>query len=247
MFSRPMLLIGVLAAAVVVPYVLFNQNLSTTTSTQWNQLLGKGEPGKADEASWFDPNNPIATPTNFPSASEPVPLEQVFRFDFSPRTVTDLWPRVSTVLGGSDLMGLRVALITGTQPDDVAGSLTYYFDDHHQVQRITLQGTTGDERRLVHLLTTRFGLQPAPTTRAGLYTLDGPAGIQSSLQVIHLPVVRTTAPNNRVEIAVDLQRAAIRTVVTTPPSGSANASGQPNNAGSASSSWYRLNRPLKSW
>jgi len=237
-----MLLVGVLAAAVVVPYVLFNKNLSTTASTQWNQLLGRGNPGQADEASGSDPNNPIATPTNFPSASEPVPLEQVFRFDFSPRTVTDLWPRVSTVLGGSNQMGLRVALITGTQPDDVAGSLTYYFDDHHQVQRITLQGTTGDERRLVQLLTTQYGLQPAPTTRAGLYTLDGPAGMQSSLQVIHLPVVRTTTPNNRVEVAIDLQRTAVRTVTN-----SAEAEKATAQSSSGASGWYRLNRPLKSW
>lgn len=242
MFSRPVLFVGVLAAAIVVPYVLLNKNLSATAGTHWNQLLGRGPTGEADQASWFDPDNPTVTPTNFPTASEPVPLEQVFRFDFSPRTVTELWPRVSTVLGSANQMGLRVALITGTQPDDVAGSLTYYFDDHHQVQRITLQGTTGDERRLVQILTTQFGLQPAPTTRAGLYTLDGPPGIQSSLQVIHLPVVRSTNANNRAEIAVDLQRTAIRTV-TTPTA----AEAEKAKSDSGGSGWYRLNRPLKSW
>lgn len=243
MFSRPVLFLGILAAAVVVPYVLFSKNLSTTAGTHWNQLLGKSGSGAAAEATWSDPSNPTATPASFLSVSEPVPLEQVFRFDFSPRTVTELWPRVSTVLGGANQMGLRVALITGTQPDDVAGSLTYYFDDHHQVQRITLQGTTGDERRLVQLLTTQFGLQPAPTVRAGLYTLDGPAGMQSSLQVIHLPVVRSTTPNNRVEIAVDLQRTAIRTVVD--PAAAAPQDTAKSTAGG--SGWYKLNRPLKSW
>ena len=236
-----MLLVGVLAAAVVVPYVLFNKNLATTSGTHWNQLLGRGNSGAATEATWSGSENAFATPTNFPSVSEPVPLEEVFRFDFSPRTVTDLWPRVSTVLGGANQMGLRVALITGTQPDDVAGSLTYYFDERHQVQRITLQGTTGDEKRLVQILSTQHGLQAAPTLGAGLYTLNGADGKQSSLQAIHLPVVRSTTPNNRVEIAVDLHRAA--------SSPAASATQTPDAAKSAgnSSGWYRLNRPLKSW
>jgi hypothetical protein len=241
MFSRPMLFLGVLAAAVVVPYVLLNKNLSTTASSHWNKIVGS-ESGDAVQTAWPYSSTATATPANFSTASEPVPLEQVFRFDFSPRTVTDLWPRVSTVLGDTNQMGLRVALITGTQPDDVAGSLTYYFDDHHQVQRITLQGTTGDERRLVQLLTTQHGLQAAPSLRAGLYTLTGADGKQSSLQLIHLPVVRSTTPNNRAELAVDLYRSA-------GVAASSNASKQQDGAktSTANQGWYRLNRPIKSW
>ena len=45
------------------------------------------------------------------------------------------WPRVTTVPQFA-LAGLRVPLVTGTQIDDLAGSLTYYFDRTDQVQRI---------------------------------------------------------------------------------------------------------------
>lgn len=243
MFSRPMLFLGVLAAAVVVPYVLFNKNLSSTASSHWNQLIGRGDQDATDDNAWQLTSTSAVAPVNIPTGPEPVPLEQVFRFDFSPRTVTDLWPRVSTVLGETNQMGLRVALITGTRPDDVAGSLTYYFDDHHQVQRITLQGTTGDERRLVHILATQFGLRPTTTLGAGLYTLKGPDGKESKLQAVHMPVVRSTNAHNRVEVAVDLYRS----VIVPAEAAAAAAKKEADRKADGGSSWYKLNRPLKSW
>jgi hypothetical protein len=101
---------------------------------------------------------------------------------------------------------MRVALASGTRSDDVAGSLTYYFDDHHQLQRITFYGVTGDEQRLLGFLVNAYKLKTAPTTGVARYIagpLDKPT---SSVTVRHLPVVRADATYARVEVAVDLQR-----------------------------------------
>ena len=43
MFSRPVLFVGVLIAAVAVPYVLLDKNLANTARGQWNRLLGPRE------------------------------------------------------------------------------------------------------------------------------------------------------------------------------------------------------------
>jgi hypothetical protein len=62
-----------------------------------------------------------------------------------------------------------VPLVTGTRPDDIAGSLTYYFDKRQQLQRITFEGVVGDERRLVNFVTGQYKLKAEPTLGAGLY------------------------------------------------------------------------------
>ena len=48
-----------------------------------------------------------------------------------------------------DLQGYRVAYVSGTAETDIAGSLSYYFDNTHRLRRIAFNGTTGDARRLV--------------------------------------------------------------------------------------------------
>ena len=172
MFSRPMLLFGVLLASVVVPYVLLDKNLSQTAQAQLNRLLGKsesagGENPLADlKLPWAEGQASAGTASAGSSLGRlpPVALEEAFRFDATPQWVTSRWPRVSTVLGEPNQLGMRVALASGTRPDDVAGSLTYYFDDHHQLQRITFYGVTGDEQRLLAFLVHAYRLKTAPTT-----------------------------------------------------------------------------------
>jgi hypothetical protein len=214
MFSRPMLLVGVLIASVVVPYVLLDKNLSQTAQSHLNRLLGKSE-AAAGENPLTDLKLPWAAgesgaaaspqPTS-PVARLPVSLEEAFRFDVTPQWVISRWPAVSTVAGDSQQLGMRVALASGTRPDDVAGSLTYYFDDHHQLQRITFFGLSGDEQRLLGCLVNAYGLKTAPTTGVARYIagpLDKPT---SSVTVRYLPELRADSTSARVEIAVDLSR-----------------------------------------
>lgn len=83
-------------------------------------------------------------------------LDEIFRFDASPSWVQQRWQRVSTCPNLDGLRGLRVALVTGTNPNDLHGSLTYFFDVNQTVQRISFQGWTGDSTKLLQFLTQKF-------------------------------------------------------------------------------------------
>ncbi len=96
-------------------------------------------------------------------------FNEVFRFDISRQWVQQRWKRVSTVPATSGLSGMRVALVTGTHSWDLHGSLTYYFDERQQLQRITFRGWAGDPQKLLSLLTTKFSFAQQPTTLAGFY------------------------------------------------------------------------------
>ncbi|QDU29608.1 hypothetical protein ETAA8_47230 [Anatilimnocola aggregata] len=208
MFNRGMLFLIVLGAAIVVPYVMFDDGLSKTAKSEYQRFFG-GSGATADSSSssfsWFQ-NQPPQLPLDQGPALPPVSLEEALRMDISPVWVTSRWARVSTVLGDTDQMGMRVALVSGTQSHDVAGSLTYYFDKHHQLQRVTFTGLTGDESRVITHLMNKFGLRPVPTVAAGLYQAPAGAGKTSMAQVNHLPVVRASEANSRCELAVDLYR-----------------------------------------
>jgi hypothetical protein len=89
------------------------------------------------------------------------------------------------VAGDIDHLGLRVAYVSGTQKHDVAGSLTYYFDEGHLLQRIALSGQTSDPARLVAIAAGQYGLAPARTLDAALYTRGDAAAPTSFLRVGH--------------------------------------------------------------
>lgn len=216
MFNRPLLFVGVLVAAFVVPYVLLDKNLSQTAKAQLNRLTGSGKTGGAASSlehlkfPWLEGETKPAAAVAGGAAPivmpAPVSLEEALRFDVTPPWVTARWPNVSTVAGDGKYMGLRVPLVTGTDPGDVAGSLTYYFDDRHELARITLLGITGNESRIVAVATQQFGLKPVPTLAAGLYVAGDPAKPTSSLRVSHLPIVRAANTYARAEVALDLRR-----------------------------------------
>jgi Family of unknown function (DUF6690) len=213
MIKRSLLFVGVLAAAVVVPYLLLDEHLVPAARGQLGRLWHPWDTAKADLPS--EPAFPGAsgsgaglTPTAAASARA-VGIEEAFRFDIHPQWVTSRWPRVSTVLGEPQQLGMRVALVSGTRPDDVAGSLTYYFDDHHQLQRITFAGVTGDARRIVAATVTPYGLKSQPTTDAAHYIAGDPKRPTSEVTIRHLPIVRADVQRARAEVSVDLRRSEV--------------------------------------
>jgi hypothetical protein len=218
MFNRGTLFLLVLGAAFVVPYVMFDDGLSKTARTEWQRFFGGSNTTPTSNggglASWFasspQPSPNLAVGPELP----PVALEDALRIDISPVWVTSRWSRVSTVVGETDHMGLRVALVSGTQPTDIAGSLTYYFDQRHQLQRVTFTGLTGDESRVITHLMNKYGFVPKPTVAAGLYEAPAGAGKVSQAQVNHLPVVSAAATNARVELAIELHRPQLITPVS---------------------------------
>jgi hypothetical protein len=205
MFSRPMLFVGVLVACVAVPYVLLDQQLAQSVRGQWNRVAGNTQLKQEDSLTAPATVQAVAAPK-----APAISIEQVFRFDITPQWVAGHWPKASTVVGDPKQLGMRVALVTGTQPGDVAGSLTYFFDEHHQLQRITFAGLTGDPRRLLATVVTPNGLKSQPTTDAAHYISGDAQKPTSEVTVRHLPVVGTNE-SAQVEVSVDLNRTDVLT------------------------------------
>lgn len=206
MFSRPMLFVSVLAAAIGVPYVLLDEHLAGTVRDGWDSLVGRFQHEKDDTLDLEHAANykPVS---GAPGSNVPTPIEQVFRFDLTPQWVASRWPRVSTVAGSDpDQLGMRVVLVSGTRPDDIAGSLTYFFDQHHQLQRITFSGLTRDPRRLLATVVTPYKLKSQPTTDAAHYIGGNPADPTSEVIVRHMPVIATERGFAETEVEVDLSR-----------------------------------------
>jgi hypothetical protein len=130
----------------------------------------------------------------------------VFRFDVTPSWVISNWSRVTTHLVETQLEALRVPLVTGTAVHDLAGSLTYYFDKQHQVQRIAFHGHTGDAAQLVAFATGQFGLQPEAALGGGLYMSRWSGKPISALQIQHAAVVRKDQPHQQLEVDMELNR-----------------------------------------
>jgi hypothetical protein len=204
-----------LALAVGVPYVLTSESTESVRGT-----VGSWFTGSADEVTPVegitDPEvgrtlaltqrSTAVKPQQPATATPRVTLEGVLRFDITPRWVMENWPQVSTTRAEDQLDGLRVPLVTGTQPQDVAGSLTYYFDKQRVVQRIALDGVVGDDRHLVTVVTRTFHLEPEPQAGVGVFVTKWNGQATSALWIRRAPVVSVNNPYSKFEFAMELNR-----------------------------------------
>ena len=179
---------------------------AATTSTGSQVTLTGVEPavptGTTGSAGLEEPGRP---PQDVPIHD----LADVLRFDLTPDSIVQRWPRVSAGLAYLELQGYRVPLVTGTAEDDLAGALTYYFNPRQQLERITFHGTTGNAGRLVDLVTSRFGLARRFVNDASvfLYEIPGPQGrARSFLWIRPAPVVQAGDPHRRFQVAMVIER-----------------------------------------
>jgi len=135
-------------------------------------------------------------------------LVEVLNFDGTPDWVTARWPRVTTGLAQLGLEGYRVPLVTGTAPDDLAGSLTYYFGANRTVQFITFHGVTGDPRKIIAHVVQRYGFQPQRTDDPGLavYMAKWNGKPVSELRIQTARVLRADQPNLSYKIDLAMKR-----------------------------------------
>jgi len=137
-------------------------------------------------------------------------LREVLRFDISPDWVMSRFSRVTTVLADTDLEGLRVPLVTGTGPADLAGSITYYFDGMGKLQRVMLHGFTGDATRMVATMTQHYGLQAEPSLDAGVYTRRWNGTPVHFLRLTRAPVVYSDALHHKLIVYMELNQPDLR-------------------------------------
>ncbi len=133
-------------------------------------------------------------------------IRDVLRFDITPRWVIDRFARVSTVLSDLQLEGLRVPFVTGTKADDIAGTLTYYFDRGQKLQRVTIHGFIGQPDKLVGLLTQHYGMTHTPSLEAGVYTKRWNAMPVHFLRLTHAPVVYSDAIHQKYTLFLELNQ-----------------------------------------
>ena len=161
------------------------------------------------EAKSTDPNTAAVSGTGVahPRPTGPVGLSvaDLLRFDITKAWLQQNWKTVTTDLPAHPLHGYRVPIMTGTQPYDVVGSLTYYFNEHHRIERITLYGFTSDYTALTTLVQQRFGLKQyasvGPATYLAFYG-ENPINFMQ-IQVAPAPSAGA-GPVTRFEIELEL-------------------------------------------
>lgn len=204
-----------IALAVGGPFVVANPELRDKVRQSWTNMTNKVATDEVEldvSSHTPDPSKPedsINQHVNTPSTSllftpTVADFRDVFRFDITPNWVKSRWPRVSACVTEDGMDGFRVPLVTGTDVTDLHGSLTYFFDGTHRVQRIEFYGFTGDVSRLVNVMTNHFGLKAQETSAAGLYTRDYHGRPVSALRVLNASVVRADQPNQQLQVMIEL-------------------------------------------
>ena len=147
------------------------------------------------------PDSPTAPRLEGPSVAD---FREVFRFDMTADEITKRWARVTSLPADGQLEALRVTLVTGIKVDDLAGSLTYFFDSQRRLQRMQFTGTTGDASRLVELAKKEFQLKSEPSAAATLYAARRGRRPHSFLGIEHASLMRADHPNQRLNIFLEL-------------------------------------------
>lgn len=192
------------------PYLISRAPATFQTVRQW-VTAPAGElalPVEISPAPPLLPEEPRPAGSSWAVEGPPARLDEILRFDITPEAVVSRWPRVSTGLADLELMGYRVPLVTGSGQADLAGSLTYYFDQHRQLRRIMFKGTTGDLAALRGVLS-RFGMVHRPTNDPALMVFESmtPAGKMNGLARIRTaPVIQAADPLRRYEVHLVVDR-----------------------------------------
>ncbi len=230
--KKPLTALMLLAGAAGGPYVLFETeagkqaksvaetvlNVSATNSNSESAIQnsawqvatdGSVVPSSGNVAAASGLANPqtgATGPGQLAGFSAPVShqLRDTLRFEISPQWITSQFNRVSMVLADVNLDGMRVPLVTGTQPTDLAGTLTYYFDRYQRLQRLSLHAGTGDPSRIVAELQQLYELKQEPALGGGLYLITWNGQPTSVMHVAPAPVISGGENYSRYTIFLEL-------------------------------------------
>lgn len=196
---------AVVFGAAGVGYVMTHDDLAQQLSpASWVSHEGAAGLGSSaptiEELATAPPEQIIAVP-----GPQSVDLADVLRFDLTPKNITERWSRVSTGLTDVRYQGYRVPLVTGSEPADLAGSLTYYFDSHPKLRRITFLGTTGDPQRVTDFVIRQFGMKRHNDGNSRITAYRSRYPYAGTLHVAPAEVVdrHFTTTNYRVELTLE--------------------------------------------
>jgi hypothetical protein len=133
-------------------------------------------------------------------------LQEIVRFDISPRWIIDRFPRVTAVSTETQLDGMQVSLKTGDTPTDLSGKLTYYFDPYKRVQRITMHAVSGDPARFLAELQHTYRLQYYPPLGGELFVKKWNGRPTSLVYTALAPVISAENLHSRYKLYAELNQ-----------------------------------------
>ncbi len=220
--NKPITAALLLAGAAGGPYILYETDAGQTARNTATQALGVDAAGNevpnsgataSSAQSWWGSKPASATSSAAAPQLTVTPinsLAEVLRFDVPPAWVMQHFPTVNTGVGDLQLDGFRVPLITGTRPDDLVGTLTYYFDRFQRVQRITLHAVTGDPTRLGNEIQFNYRLQQQPALGGGLYTTTWNGSPTSLLHITPATVISAEQQNARFTVFLEINQPGLQ-------------------------------------
>lgn len=217
MIPRPIALTGLVGAAFGAPYVISNApdgwgpNQTAESQTAEASQTAPADPSLLERPKLDALHGPGAELYSSPAPLEGrrnLPLAELLHWNVSKDWVYQGWARKSTGLADPGLFGVRVPVVTGAAMTDVAGALSYYFDNAGRLQRIRLHGRTADTTELVHLATTRFGMRPALAHTPGQQYFEAVEGerIRSVLKTTPEAVLWSTSPHGSFRVDLEVNR-----------------------------------------
>ena len=220
--GRTLLFLAILIAAGTLPYVLLHHSdgdpesagASTQLTSLWGRLTGQTPAAGQSAVGRVEPPHgsavlslpePPGRPVDYPQLSGPpgTSLADLLRFDVTPAWLMQNWTRVTTCLTEPDWQGLRIPVVTGTDPSDLAGTVTYSFNMQQQVERIHLYGLAGDVEPVAAFVQQRLGMQQYPSPGCLLYLGFYGEEPLSMLRIRTLPT--QTAQNTSARYEIDLE------------------------------------------
>ncbi len=133
-------------------------------------------------------------------------FERLFQFDLTPDWIVQHWPRVTSQVSEHAYTGLRVPIVSGTTLQDLAGSLTYYFDANQQMQKIAFLGTTGDPSRLVQIATSQYEMTNVPVPNGNCFVKNEKGKPTAILRIRRSHIIRADQPLQRYRVVLELNR-----------------------------------------
>ena len=195
-------------AALGVPFALSDKDPAADKQPADLPAVEVAEGSSGDIAAWE--GKPSLLPTDRAVEGAPVTdLSEILRFDVTPSWLIQRWPRVmNSRHAAGDLHAYRVPLVTGAKAQDLAGSLTYYFDESQRLKRIQLQANTGDPMPLADFLSRQFGFARRMTGDPGqtLYDVRRDGAAVGQLIIRNSPVIDAAMPQTRFRIELFIDR-----------------------------------------
>ena len=218
MFRNPVVLI-VVVLAVAGGSVLLSGGGDMSKGADWlKSLLAQkrdSDFNPEDGLAFFDGDPPIGSPTPIPGVTSGGTghatgrtLAEVVRFDVTPNWVMQGWPEFSSHMSKDGLTIMRVTLLTGTKVEDFAGSMTYSYDQKHVLQRMTLEGNTGDPTQLISLATQQFGMtrESGSVGGTGIYVARWHRRAFSAMKCELAGPINANRPHLRYMVTMEINR-----------------------------------------